>query len=302
MINKDDAAMLTAKELVDVLRNPKTAKIVNLIPSHYKALEDLASIFDQATATRITKKNNTLQRVQSKLSAPTESIDATLPSHIKSQTILHQQKTRANTPIDHQALNNNQPIKNFQTPKTNIPTKITPRKKVIIPPFLPITNLYESKTRQNKPHIIPLDDDLPPKPRRSQRQIFSTSPPSNIAQAAIYQFMVNAITSSSNSTRPRSCEQKELITHATSEPLNLEHVCNGVVHPITGEIITKYTKLVNDPVTKETWQKAFCVELGRLAQGYGNTPGTNTVRFMDYDMIKGIPQDHIVTYARIVVD
>ena len=114
--------------------------------------------------------------------------------------------------------------------------------------------------------------------------------------------MGNAITSSNNSTQPRSCERQELITHATAEPLNLEHVCNGVVHPITGKTITKYTKLANDPVTKETWQKAFCVELGRLAQGYGNTPGTNTVRFMDYDMIKGIPLDQIVTYARIVVD
>lgn len=44
-INKCNITTLTAKDLVDVLRNPKTAKIVNLIPSCCKALEDLASIF-----------------------------------------------------------------------------------------------------------------------------------------------------------------------------------------------------------------------------------------------------------------
>eukprot|EP00804_Cyclotella_cryptica_P019092 CCRYP_014474-RA/>CCRYP_014474-RA protein AED:0.53 eAED:0.53 QI:0/0/0/0.5/0/0/2/0/121 len=29
----------------------------------------------------------------------------------------------------------------------------------------------------------------------------------------------------------------------------LEHVCNGVVHPVTKETITKYKKLANDPLT-----------------------------------------------------
>ena len=110
-INEGNAAMITEKDHVNLLRNPKTAKIVNLIPLYYKALEELASIFDQVTATRITKKNNTLQRVQNKLTAPTESIDATSPSHIESQTLIHQLKTCANTPIDHHALNNNQLIR-----------------------------------------------------------------------------------------------------------------------------------------------------------------------------------------------
>ena len=43
-------------------------------------------------------------------------------------------------------------------------------------------------------------------------------------------------------------------------------------------------------------------ELGRLAQGYEDTKGTNTVRFMDREQIKQIPKDQTVTYARIVVD
>ena len=46
----------------------------------------------------------------------------------------------------------------------------------------------------------------------------------------------------------------------------------------------------------------MCVELGRLAQGYQDIPGTNTIKFMTHEEIKNIPSDKTVTYARIVVD
>lgn len=49
-------------------------------------------------------------------------------------------------------------------------------------------------------------------------------------------------------------------------------------------------------------EKAMCIELGRLAQGYGDTKGTNTVEFMSHEEIANIPKDQTVTYARIVVD
>ena len=46
----------------------------------------------------------------------------------------------------------------------------------------------------------------------------------------------------------------------------------------------------------------MCKELGRLSQGYKNTPGTNTIRFLSLDEIDNIPKDRVVTYTRIVVD
>ena len=46
----------------------------------------------------------------------------------------------------------------------------------------------------------------------------------------------------------------------------------------------------------------MCKELGRLAQGFGSTEGTDTIRFMTINEIKEIPRDKTVTYARIVVD
>ena len=67
--------------------------------------------------------------------------------------------------------------------------------------------------------------------------------------------------------------------------LELEELCNGVVHPITNETITKYQKLMNNPLLRDEWLEAMCKELRRLAQGYGETPGTNTIRFLTYKEI-----------------
>ena len=74
------------------------------------------------------------------------------------------------------------------------------------------------------------------------------------------------------------------------------------MHPVTKETITKYKTLIEDLLLKDKWNKAMCVELGRLAQGYQDIPGTNTIKFMTHEEIKNIPTDRTVTYARIVVD
>eukprot|EP00804_Cyclotella_cryptica_P007867 CCRYP_001435-RA/>CCRYP_001435-RA protein AED:0.47 eAED:0.47 QI:0/-1/0/1/-1/1/1/0/150 len=82
----------------------------------------------------------------------------------------------------------------------------------------------------------------------------------------------------------------------------LEHMRNGVVHPVTKDSITKYEKLANDPILQTVWTKAMCKELGRLAQGCYGSKGTDTIFFMTHDEIKQIPCPRMVTYARIVVD
>eukprot|EP00804_Cyclotella_cryptica_P028694 CCRYP_008187-RA/>CCRYP_008187-RA protein AED:0.42 eAED:0.42 QI:0/0/0/0.5/0/0/2/0/188 len=93
----------------------------------------------------------------------------------------------------------------------------------------------------------------------------------------------------------------------TNQPLfavdaQLEHMCNGVVHPVTKETITKYKKLANDPILQAVWTKAMCEELGRLAQGWDGSNGTDTIFFMTQDEIKQIPHDRTVTYTCIAVD
>ena len=75
-----------------------------------------------------------------------------------------------------------------------------------------------------------------------------------------------------------------------------------MVHPVTKETITKYKKLIDDPLMQVVWSKSMCKELGRLCQVFGDTEGTNTMRFLDINGIRNIPRDRVVTYARIVVD
>jgi hypothetical protein len=98
---------------------------------------------------------------------------------------------------------------------------------------------------------------------------------------------------------PTDCKHN---TPFFSSEISIAHTANGVVHPVTKETITKYEKLANDPLLRDVWTKAMCKELGRLAQGFGDKAGTNTVFFMTKDEIKQIPRDRTVTYARIVVD
>ena len=74
------------------------------------------------------------------------------------------------------------------------------------------------------------------------------------------------------------------------------------MHPITNKTITKYHKLLDEPLLREVWMKAMCVELGRISQGYKDTKGTETVKFMTWKEINQVPADRTVTYARIVVD
>jgi hypothetical protein len=80
--------------------------------------------------------------------------------------------------------------------------------------------------------------------------------------------------------------------------IDIQQVCNGVLHPITKETITKYTKLMDDPVLKDLWVPAMSKELHCLAQGKeGVTVGTNTIFYLTHDDIRCIPKDRAVTYA-----
>jgi len=49
--------------------------------------------------------------------------------------------------------------------------------------------------------------------------------------------------------------------------VDIDHFCAPVVHPVKEETIPKYKTLVNDPVTREIWSRAFGKEFGNFAQG-----------------------------------
>ncbi len=68
-------------------------------------------------------------------------------------------------------------------------------------------------------------------------------------------------------------------------------------------MITKYTKLMNDPALKDLWVPAMSKELHCLAQGKeGVTVGTNMIFYLTHTEIRCIPKDQTVMYAQIVIN
>ncbi len=71
-----------------------------------------------------------------------------------------------------------------------------------------------------------------------------------------------------------------------------------MVHPVTGETISSYKKLMHDPATAKVWQTA-------LAQGDNKTgqKGTNAMFVMTHDKIaRTIAANKRFTYGNPVVD
>ncbi len=64
---------------------------------------------------------------------------------------------------------------------------------------------------------------------------------------------------------------------------NYAHYAMPMVHPVTGDTITSYKKLMKDPVTQETWMTAFGKDFGGMSQGDDKTgqKGTNAMFVMD---------------------
>ena len=61
---------------------------------------------------------------------------------------------------------------------------------------------------------------------------------------------------------------KDILEHSPTErntrynfhDIDIEHLCAAVIHPDTGETVTQYKKLANDPKNaklRETWRTGF---------------------------------------------
>ena len=85
---------------------------------------------------------------------------------------------------------------------------------------------------------------------------------------------------------------------------NTAPYCAAVIHPISGETITKYKKLAADPATQAVWTTEYVKEWGNLTKGDNKTrtKGTDSLIVLNLEEICNIPTDRTVTYANIVVD
>jgi hypothetical protein len=70
---------------------------------------------------------------------------------------------------------------------------------------------------------------------------------------------------------------------------NYAHYASPMVHPTTGETITSYTRLMNDPETAKIWQTAFGKDFGGVAQGDNKTgqKGTNSIFVTTMRILQG---------------
>ena len=129
--------------------------------------------------------------------------------------------------------------------------------------------------------------------------------PNNISQEAVNFATSKVYGEVENTWLPNAFICSSPTTRSENQyDVDIEHFCAPFIHPITGETITQYRKLAKDPVTHDVWQTAFGKESGRMAQGDNKTQtiGTNCIFVMSHEEIRQIPEDRVITYARIVVD
>ena len=92
---------------------------------------------------------------------------------------------------------------------------------------------------------------------------------------------------------------------STNNATIYEHYTSPMVHPITGETISSYKKLMNDPSTPVVWQTAFGKDFGGIAQGCNKTGqnGTNAMFvMMKAEIASALVSGKKITYANPVVD
>jgi hypothetical protein len=192
----------------------------------------------------------------------------------------------------------------------------TARRQPILPPMLPLTlpprpplHPLTHPPQSRPPAFIEPDDDYdidirddnPSKrPTTPPLRLYALSGQASISRHALYHVINLAFNTAPTYTIHRALHES---TDRFRHVIDIEEVCNGVVHPVTKETITKYPKLMNDSLLKNVWVPAMSKELHRLAQGKdGVTNGTNTIFFLSHNNIRCIPKDRVVTYARIVID
>ena len=154
----------------------------------------------------------------------TTTTNPTAPATVREAPRTHKRHTRANTPGQLPAI-----IRDDATRPTR---RRSPRINTVAPGVAPLANPPQAATTPNSNRI----------PRYS---------PNIISQEAL-----NLVTVGTSAAKPEVWAPREFVTSSPNtgfdnSNVNIEHLCAPMVHPVTGEMITSYRKLKDDPVTKE---------------------------------------------------
>ena len=119
-----------------------------------------------------------------------------------------------------------------------------------------------------------------------------------ISQEAINNLIMDDLINDTTSFNPMN------LRPPPSPPINYKHYAMPMIHPMTGELISSYKRLMNHPDTAEVWMTAFGKDFSSISQGDNKTgqKGTNAMFVMSPQDIPNILKDRLVTYAQVVVD
>jgi hypothetical protein len=161
--------------------------------------------------------------------------------------------------------------KTHQSPPLTLTTPLT-----IYPPTKPTTPF---NTHPVSTYIEPDNnnhDNITSRPTLLAIQFNAPCGLASISRQALYHVINLAFNASHAHTISQALSKSP--NHVLNR-IDIKEGCNGVVHPMTKEIITKYTKL-NNPVLEPLLVPAMSKELHRLVQGKeGITAATNTIFF-----------------------
>ena len=185
--------------------------------------------------------------------------------------LIHNKKTTENTPINKITEEDDSWVqradKENKPPILQVQEPIQERKKT------------EDKTQGKNLPIILQDNDeetsesVEEAPRRSSHLMFQRpNGAAFMARDMVWNMLANLYYEAPEWPIPTKLKDNKLTIELV---LDVEDVANGVVHPTTGDTITKYKARIKDPILKEIWEEVMCRELGRLVQGYKDVEGTS---------------------------
>ena len=130
--------------------------------------------------------------------------------------------------------------------------------------------------------------------------------PSHRRPRTFIQQVINVITTHKLATADTTFTPRALVSFAnTKHGTCFQQYASPMVHPITGETISSYKKLMNNPARAEVWQTAFGKYFGGMAQGCNKTgqKGTNAMFVTTRaEIASAMAAGKKFTYANPVID
>ncbi len=171
-----------------------------------------------------------------------------------------------------------------------VPTLIEP----VFPFFPKVRFIEDNPQRRSKWNTIPA------KPPQTYMAI-----PRGAWQRLVTQQAINLLTIQEEVSLDMMYTPQAMMNKCTQVlPTMFEHFARPMVHPIMGETISSYKKLMNDPATAEIRQAAFGKDFAGMVQGNNKMgqKGTNAMFVMTHDKIKqAVAAGKFFTYMNPVV-